>query len=313
MTRLGQQHQPQSDKETVMSIQQKNKPEKVASKKVFVHTVTGIVALFCLCIETSAFAQTETNATTATQAPEQKVLFLTNSTFHSHGGCMEPFDGYCDDAGVHFDASGSYAYFESTPRGKRISPFIKGQIEDQRILDLLDKELFDYVVLVTRFGVFRTDDGAREETEAFKKMHEYIVRSGARTVVSISYLTRGSTNNADRQKRILAKHEDVKDALDNMVIDGKKHPIILAPTGLLWAEGVKKFGMDAWFADAVHGTPLAQHSSGCLFFTFITGVDPRKNGYLDLYVEDRFPDKELTPEQSVWLRKRVWSLYRKHR
>ena len=39
---------------------------------------------------------------------KQKVLFLTNSTFHAHGGCMVPFNGYCTDAGVDHVASGSY-------------------------------------------------------------------------------------------------------------------------------------------------------------------------------------------------------------
>jgi len=76
---------------------------------------------------------------------------------------MEPFNGYCDDAGIKYDASVSYGYFESTPRGRRISPFIKGQIENLRILELLEKEHFAYVVLVTRFGAFQTDDGARDE------------------------------------------------------------------------------------------------------------------------------------------------------
>ena len=83
------------------------------------------------------------------QKPEnQKVLFLTNSTFHAHGGCMIPFNGYCSEAGVHYEASGSYRHLEATREGKRISPYLAGQIEDQRILDLIKKGNFDYVVLV---------------------------------------------------------------------------------------------------------------------------------------------------------------------
>ena len=35
---------------------------------------------------------------------KQKVLFLTNSTFHAHGGCMMPFNGYCAEASVDYDA-----------------------------------------------------------------------------------------------------------------------------------------------------------------------------------------------------------------
>ena len=240
---------------------------------------------------------------------KQKVLFLTNSTFHAHGGCMVPFNSYCAEAGVNYDASGSYKHLESTPRGRRISPFLIGQIKDCRILDLIKKGHFAYVVLVTRYSAFATDTGAKEEIAAFKKMHEHIVHSGARTVVSISYLTRDLTHNADRKARNLAKHKELKVALDDMEIEGEKHPIFLAPTGLLWAEGVDRFGVDAWFADKVHGTPLAQHASGCLFFTFITGKDPRENDHVDLHAEARFPDKQLSREQAKWLRERVWSLY----
>ena len=113
---------------------------------------------------------------------KQKVLFLTNSTFHAHGGCMVPFNGYCTDAGVDHVALGSYKHFESTPRGRRISPFLIGQIKDRRILDLIKKGHFAYVVLVTRYSALATDTGAKEEIAAFRKMHEHIVRAGARTV-----------------------------------------------------------------------------------------------------------------------------------
>ena len=44
----------------------------------------------------------------------QKVLFLTNSTFHASGGAMKPFNGYCGSAGSNFEALGSYGFFRST-------------------------------------------------------------------------------------------------------------------------------------------------------------------------------------------------------
>ncbi len=246
----------------------------------------------------------------ARKPEKQKVLFLTNSTFHAHGGCMIPFNGYCSEAGVHYEASGSYRHLEATREGKRISPYLAGQIEDQRILDLIKKGNFDYVVLVTRHGSLATDAGAKEEIAAFGKMHEHIVRSGAQTVVSVSYITRNATHDARRKARNLAKHRELKVALDKLEIKGKKHPIILVPTGVLWAEGAERFGVNTWFADSVHGTPLAQHASGCLFFTFITGKDPRKNVHVDLFSERRFPARKLSVQQAKWLRDQVWALYR---
>lgn len=247
------------------------------------------------------------------QSEPRKLLLLTNSTFHSSGGSMDPFDGYSAAAGLNYDASGSYRYLESTPKGRRISPFIKGQIEDQRILGLLKKERFDYVLLVTRYSAFATEESSRDELEAFEKMHEHIVRSGARTVVSVSYITRDSTGNSDLQERNLYWHRAVETALNGMVIGGKKHPIILAPTGVLWAAGVERFGVEAWFADAVHGTPLAQHASGCLFFTFITGADPRQSTYTTLHTNNRSTTRKLTPDQATWIREQVWSLYKEAR
>ena len=86
------------------------------------------------------------------------------------------------------------------------------------------------------------------------------------------------------------------------------HALIYLIISLL-ASAVIFYLVGAPFADKVHGTPLAQHASGCLFFTFITGKDPRENDHVDLHAEARFPDKQLSPEQAKWLRERVWSLY----
>jgi hypothetical protein len=248
-----------------------------------------------------------------TDSLTQRVLFLTNSTFHASGGAMDPFNGYCESTESNFKAFGSYG----TPEGQRISPFINGQISDDRILDLINSKQFAYVMLVTRYNAILTEEDFKKELEAFQVMHEHIARSGARTVVSISYITREDANDLEIQKNVLSKHEIIKNVLDNTIIDGKKFPIILVPTGLLWTEGISEFGIDSWFADKNHGTPLAQHASGCLFFTFITGQDPRVSDYNELYtgyiseVNEGafFSDKELTKGQAEWLRNIVWALY----
>ncbi len=150
---------------------------------------------------------------------------------------MTPFNGYCAGAGVAYEASGSYRYLRAARGGKRISPFLAGQIKDPRILELIGKGDFDYVVLVTRFSALATAPGARAEFSAFRKMHEHIVRSGARTVVSVSYVTRGSVHDRGRKANNRARHEELKTELNGMEIAGKKHPVILVPTGSLWSEG----------------------------------------------------------------------------
>ena len=142
-------------------------------------------------------------------------------------------------------------------------------------------------------------------------MHEQIVRSGAQTVVSISYIIRQQTNKTEIQERNIEKHEELREVLNNTEINGRKSPIILVPTGILWDEGVHQFGIDAWFADGVHGTPLAQHASGCLFYTFITGKDPRNNSYTELHTNAKFTEKQLTQDQAKWIRNRAWAFYQK--
>ena len=92
-------------------------------------------------------------------------------------------------------------------------------------------------------------------------------------------------------------------------LQGKSTPSSSCPRDPCGPGGGARFGVEAWFADSVHGTPLAQHGSGCLFFTFITGQDPRKNGYLDLHAEARFRESELSREEADWLRERVGVLY----
>jgi hypothetical protein len=252
-----------------------------------------------------------------TDSLTQRVLFLTNSTFHASGGAMAPFNGYCESTESNFKAFGSYGFFRSTPEGQRISPFINGQISDDRIIDLINNEQFAYVMLVTRYEAILTEEDSKKELEAFQVMHEHIARSGARTVISISYIIREDANDLEIQKNVISKHKIIKNVLDNTVIDGKKFPIILVPTGLLWTQGINEFGIDSWFADAKHGSALAQHASGCLFFTFITGQDPRASDYNELYTgyiseinkKAFFSDKELTKEQAKWLRNQVWSLH----
>lgn len=240
----------------------------------------------------------------------KKVLVLANSTFHFNGGAMEPFNGYCKSSKTNFKALGSYGYLKSTARGQRISPFIQRQVDDKRIENLISTKAFDFVVLVTRYTSFLTPEKAKTEVEAFRKMHERISLSGARTVVSISYIIREKTKGEKIQRSNYESHKMLERLLNDMEIKGKKSPIILLPTGVLWKEGVDRFGLDKWFADGVHGTPLAQHASGCLLFTFITRKDPRTNAYSDLYTNSKFMDRKLSMEQKDWITSRVWKLYK---
>jgi len=45
---------------------------------------------------------------------KQKVLLLTNSTFHASRGEIKPFNPYCQSTEPNFELFGSYRFFESS-------------------------------------------------------------------------------------------------------------------------------------------------------------------------------------------------------
>lgn len=221
-----------------------------------------------------------------------RVLFLGNSVLNANGGSLSPFEGFCKASGMECNPISHFDYFGRNLKG-RIDPFIRNQVRDRRIIDVLESESFDHVVLVTRSTDFLEPRLLRETVKAFQIMHERIASSGAVTVIFLAHTPR---KNPHTITDVVQGHLQVKKALESMSFQGKRHPLILVPVGPLWDDGRKHFGDEAWYSDHIHGTKLAQYANGCLWYAYLTGKDPRKNLFMN----------NVSKEQSEWIKNRVW-------
>ncbi len=74
-----------------------------------------------------------------------------------------------------------------------------------------------------------------------------------------------------------------------------------------------RFGKHAWYADPVHGSRLAQYATGCLWYTFLLGRDPRGVAFSRLpdHPDLDAPERgQSVPAKAVaWIQARAWELY----
>jgi hypothetical protein len=215
------------------------------------------------------------------------VLFLGNSTFKANGGSLEPFEEFCKAAGVRVEA---------VTQSQRIDPFIVKQANDPKVVKFIQNGEFSHVILLTRASDFLNDRDKRAAFRGFRKLHETIVTSGGRTVIYMAYVVQGQYDSFPRIRR---GHRELKEVLDAQLINNTKHAVTLVPVGAMWMAGKGQFGEKAWYSDPVHGTPLAQFANGCLWYTYLTGNDPRKNAFRG----------DLPAEQSDWIKEKVWEYY----
>ncbi|MFC1488878.1 hypothetical protein ACFL6B_03420 [Thermodesulfobacteriota bacterium] len=238
----------------------------------------------------------------------QKVLFIGNSVFNTQGSSLVPFEGFCMTARLNYDALSHFEFFGRSREG-RVDPFMRNQATDERIIKLLGSHQFDYVVLVTRYSDLLDEKKTLQTIEAFKQMHARIVRSGAKTVISMAYTP---TTAFQTISKVANGHRRIKAEIDGMIFNGITHPAILVPTGLLWIDGKEYFGKNAWYADKMHGTQLAQYATGCLFYTFITREDPRENPFVDLphpRKKKGLEIKKINSQHAKWIKDRAWSYF----
>lgn len=264
-----------------------------------------------------------------------RVLFLGNSRYYASGGPLQPFEGFCRAEGLLCETvNQGRPPPERSPHGiefsglGRIDPSMRNVARDERVRELISSGGFNYVVVHSRSNDFVPDwvepavpdwvetpvdvpsYVGRETTEAFKDLHRVIVEAGATTVVTMSHMVSSYV----QQMHIVAEeHQRLKEELDAMMIGGSRHPVILVPTGLFWMDAMHKFGLESWYADSAHGTSLAQYATGALFYTYLTGRDPRQNVFAELPVPWRAPDdapKEFVPAtQAEWVKNLAWWYY----
>jgi hypothetical protein len=143
---------------------------------------------------------------------------------------------------------------------------------------------------------------ADQTIEASLTLHRLIAAQGARTVVFMSYPHQPEPDRRN-YAGIEAVHWRQKTRLDAEAVEGKRSATLLVPIGPLWIRGAGKFGEDTWYKNERHGNEIAYYASACLFYTYLTGQDPRPLSY----------NGPLLPEDAAWIRSQAWDLFTNYR
>jgi hypothetical protein len=250
--------------------------------------------------------------------PDLRVIFLGNSAYSSYGGSQAPLEGYCSAAGFRCEALTNYDVFGKSREG-RVDQLWSGLAQDQRLTDLFSQESFDYVVLWTR-PTSVVDSNWVDTVEGLRAVVPRIASSGATTVLAASYIPpkvqydfHGSITVdlvEDRFARLLREVGELR-------VNGVPPPVLYVPLARFWADGVARFGADAWWADSVHGSRLAHYATGCLWFTFLFDHDPRGVSFSRLPehfgLDESKRDMVVSTEAVTWIQNRAWELYQTSR
>jgi len=260
-------------------------------------------------------------------AGSKRVLFLGNSVWDYRGGVHQPFLGFCNAAGLNYHAVSQMRERENSHGIEflghgRIPLSLPEVAADREILSLIESGDYDYVVLEGRRSGYLLpewvglpeDRGTslpyEENLAALSTLHQAIVKSGAQTVL---YMHPG-LHTHDWIKLPLAQiylrlHAD----LENFEVGGAKHEVILVPASLLWRDAIKRYGIAGWYSDPGHGNALARYASGCLLYTYLTGLDPRQNDFRELPRSwDQGPGSPMvnaSNEDADWVKTQVWLYY----
>ena len=258
-----------------------------------------------------------------------RVLFLGNSVFYFHGGLYQSFEGFCAAGGVDAQAvsqreAPEYTHGIEFLNYGRIPLTLPEMAAEEAVHALILNGRFDYVILearregyllpewVDRPDSIRTGEHIpyQQNLEALGKLHRTIVNTGAQTVL---YMHPGLRDAPFWRHPVAQIYEKIRHELEHMEIGGERHEVLLVPASLLWGDAIERFGLDAWYADYIHGKGIARYASGCMLYAYITGRDPRANSYRQLPSPwTASPDEEagfVAVEDARWIKNQVWLYY----
>ena len=258
-----------------------------------------------------------------------RVLFLGNSVFYSRGGLHQSFERFCKADGLEYEAVSQWNQPENSHSVEflnygRIPLNLPEVAADEEIHSLIRSGGFSYVVLEGRRPgylmpafVDLPEDLNRGEhipyeqnLKALAKLHRTIAESGAQTVL---YMHPGGHMLPDIKHPLAQIYRRFQSDLEKIKIGGRKHPVTLVPASLLWLDAMKRYGVDDWFADSFHGTPLARYSGACMLYTYITGRDPRQSDFRELprdwNTASTEPAKFANEKDAEWIKNQVWLYY----
>lgn len=156
----------------------------------------------------------------------------------------------------------------------------------------------------------RPPDPCEETLAGLAAIHRTIVQSGAQTVLLARHAPSYALNWTQPLAQVV---RDLATDLQQVEINGSRHPVLVVPVGAIWLDATARFGIDGWYSAPLHGNKLAQYTSGCMIFTYLTGRDPRQNRFRGLPLlwstaEDS-PAEQVSEEDARWIKEQVWLYY----
>lgn len=261
----------------------------------------------------------------------KRVLFLGNSEYYSRGGVFSPFEGFCQAAGLDYQAVSQWNKPQNSPDIEflnfgRIPVNLPDIAANDEIHALIKSGNFDYVILSAKRPGHLLPESVElpdkvgqhipydRNLEALGRIHKSIVESGAQTVI---YIQPEWHMYPDTRFPIVQVYQSLHADLEAMEIEGERHSVMLVPGLYLWEDAAKKYGVENWYSeDGLHGSALARYATACMFYTYITGKDPRRNAFRKLKILTRaweiIPEKRdtyVTDEQAEWIKDQVWLYY----
>lgn len=259
-----------------------------------------------------------------------RVLFLGNSEYYSRGGVYPSFEGFCQTAGLDCQAVSQWNT-PPIPLGIEFLDFGRIPVNlpeiaaNDEIHAFIRSGKFDYVVFSAKRSGFILPEWVdlpehrgqsipyEKNLESYGKIHRTIVESGAKTVL---YMEPGRPIFEDIKHPVAQFYYRLHKDLEEIKINGEQHKVIHVPALLLWVDAYRRYGEEGWYADIAHGNALARYASACMFYTYLTGKDPRKNEFKRLYELTRtwetIPEKTefyATDEDAQWIKDQVWLYY----
>lgn len=257
-----------------------------------------------------------------------RVLFLGNSVFYYEGGLYQSFEGFSRTDGLDFRAfsqrkSPEFTHGVDFLEYGRIPNTLPEVAGLEEIHALIRSGNFDYVILEARREGYLLPEWAEvperssdkripyeESIKALGWLHRTIVESGGQTVL---YVHPGHRDHPLIKHKVFQIYNRLHEDLERMEINGHCHNVILVPASLLWLDAQLRYPPDKWYADPMHGSPLARYASACMLYTYISGRDPRQNDFRELPRDwSSPPEKEpeiADEEDAQWIKEQVWLYY----
>jgi hypothetical protein len=217
-------------------------------------------------------------------------LFLGNSQFSACDSNLMPLEYFLGIEGLQFTAT------QQTGTDSFSEHVLPPQLP------------YDIVTLTSRESGWN-QLGYQANLSYAAALHQQIVEQGARTVLWMTYLIGyGPTKDLTYRNTITQYWTQLETDLENIIINGSNHDVLLIPVLELWELGRAEYPINlnaqscsyrrGFQTDRMHATRFGQYAVGVLAATFLSCKDPR-------LITDNAPFPESDKQ---WAKDASWAL-----